>query len=131
MHCSERAPEDKDGDCSRLRDWLWWKCRKFFRSRSVKFTGSFADLVWRQLKDEIMTPTYKIMNGKIKVEDKDELKKRGVRSPNLADALNLTFYGDHELFDVHYNTLKNSALTPLDRYRKVWKKREEGSWKSR
>jgi hypothetical protein len=131
VHCSEKAPEDKDGECAKLRDWLWWKCRKLFRTRNVKFSGSFNDLVWRQLKDEIMTPTYKITNGKIKVEDKDELKKRGVRSPNLADALNLTFFGDYELFEVKYNTGKSINASAVDRYRKLWKKRDDVGWKAR
>ena len=42
---------------------------------------------------ELTTPTYRIeSNGRIKVESKDELKKRGVKSPNRADAWLLTFY---------------------------------------
>ena len=31
-------------------------------------------------------------------ESKDDMKKRGLKSPNLADALNLTFLGDAEIF---------------------------------
>ena len=35
---------------------------------------------------------YSIMsNGKFKVESKDEMKKRGMRSPDIADSLMLTF----------------------------------------
>jgi hypothetical protein len=130
VHCSESSPVDDDGECAKLRDWLWWKCRKFFRSRSVKFAGSFTDGVWGQLRDEIMAPTYKISNGKIKVEDKDEMKKRGVRSPNLADALNLTFYQDFDLFAVNYR-VGNAASKRRDSYHSVWKKKTSPSWKGR
>ena len=130
VHCSERAPEDDDGECAKLRDWLWWKCRKFFRTRNVKFAGAFASEVWGQLRDEIMEPTYKITNGKIKVEDKDEMKKRGLRSPNLADALNLTFFQDYEMFQVRYAT-DSKISVGRDRYRDIWKKKKVTSWKAR
>ena len=41
---------------------------------------------------ELTTPTYNILsNGLTKVEGKPELKARGVKSPNLADAWNNTF----------------------------------------
>jgi hypothetical protein len=77
-----------------------------------------------------MAPTYKISNGKIKVEDKDEMKKRGVRSPNLADALNLTFYQDFDLFAVNYR-VGNAASKRRDSYHSVWKKKTSPSWKGR
>jgi hypothetical protein len=130
VHCSESPPADDDGSCAKLRDWLWWKCRKFFRTRTVKFGGSFENGDWKQLKSEIMAPTYKIANGKIKVEDKDEMKKRGVRSPNLADALNLTFYQDYELFQSQYSNGMKSARK-RDGYHDVWKKKRSSGWKSR
>lgn len=128
--CSESAPEDDDGECSKLRDWLWWKCRKFFRTRNVKFAGKVEDAAWKQLSDEILAPTYKIANGKIKVEGKDEMKSRGLRSPNLADALNLTFFEDFELFNTKYS-VGNTAVSSRDAYLKKWKKQEVRSWKSR
>lgn len=128
--CSESAPEDDDGECSKLRDWLWWKCRKFFRTRNVKFAGKVEDAAWKQLSDEILAPTYKIANGKIKVEGKDEMKSRGLRSPNLADALNLTFFEDFELFNTKYS-VGNTAVSSRDAYLKKWKKQEVRSWKAR
>jgi hypothetical protein len=128
VHCSESAPQDEDGVCAKLRDWLWWKCRKFFRTRNVKFAGRPDHPAWKQLKDEILEPTYKIQNGQIKIEGKDEMKKRGLRSPNLADALNLTFHGDHDLFNVKY-TAPAGRFGKADAYRQKWKKEQERSWK--
>ena len=49
----------------------------------------------RALKGELVAPKYKLeSSGKIKVESKDDMKKRGVKSPNKADALCLTFAGN-------------------------------------
>ena len=77
VHCSESAPLDDDARCAKLRDWLWWKCRQYFRTRSVKFAGKPEEAAWKQLVDEVLSPTYKIQNGMIKAEGKDEMKKRG------------------------------------------------------
>ncbi len=123
VHCSERAPEDRDGECKTLRDWLWWKSRKFFRERQVVFEGRDKSLDWHQLRIELQEPTYKIVNGKVVAESKDEMKKRGLKSPNLADALNTTFYQDYDLFRESY--VKSEQL-PARR-----KKPPVRSWKSR
>ena len=41
---------------------------------------------------ELSLPSYRVLStGKVQVESKDEMKKRGARSPDLADALCLTF----------------------------------------
>ena len=46
------------------------------------------------LRAELLGPTYSFTsNGKIKVEGKSEMKRRGMRSPDIADALCLTFAG--------------------------------------
>lgn len=72
----------------RLRDELWFRARDWFAAANVvmpKDDGLIAELVG---------PKYGIASsGKIKVESKDEMKKRGVRSPDLADAFILTFAG--------------------------------------
>lgn len=45
-----------------------------------------------RLKRELTTVQYYLKNGKLKLEDKDQLKKRLGFSPDRADALSLTFY---------------------------------------
>lgn len=124
--CSERAPEDKDGACKSLRDWLWWKSRKFFRTRRVSFSGLPEDIAWKQLRSELLEPTYKIVNGKVIAESKEDMKKRGLRSPNLADALNTTFYQDYDLFRESYSRPVNDLIN-----KKREKKKLLRSWKSR
>lgn len=52
--------------------------------------GSIPDDV--QLCEELAAPEYVVkLNGKIVLESKDDMKKRGMSSPNRADALALTF----------------------------------------
>lgn len=122
---SEVAPKDKDAVCKTLRDWLWWKCRQYFRLRSVRFSGRASDDGFKQLLAELQSPTYKIQGGKIVAESKDDMKKRGVRSPNLADALNVTFFQDYETFRETY--IKQSELD--SRMKKS--KKMVRSWKTR
>lgn len=73
---------------NRLRDELWWRGRDFFADKQCMI----KDFALRdRLAAELSTPLYGYTPaGKIKVEGKDEMKKRGVPSPNLADAFNLT-----------------------------------------
>jgi phage terminase large subunit len=72
----------------RLRDELWWKTREWFETLAVTIPKDEA------LVSELVGPKYKLeSSGKIKIESKDDMKKRGVKSPNKADALCLTFAG--------------------------------------
>jgi hypothetical protein len=71
---------------NRLRDELWFKAREWFAARNVTMQAD------ESLIAELTLPSYKITSaGKIQVESKDELKKRGVTSPDLADSFCLTF----------------------------------------
>lgn len=72
----------------RMRDELWFKAREWFESRAVTMPRD------NELTAELVSPKYKIeSSGKIKVESKDDMKKRGIKSPNRADAFCLTFAG--------------------------------------
>lgn len=72
----------------RLRDELWLSVKDWLATKSVKLP---KDEVLRQ---ELVAPRYTFTStGKIVVESKDGMKKRGMRSPDLADALCLTFAG--------------------------------------
>jgi len=73
---------------NRLRDELWWRCREFFQDRQCAIKES---PLRNKLAAELSSPVYGYTPaGKTKVEGKDEMKKRGVPSPNLADALCMT-----------------------------------------
>ena len=70
----------------RLRDELFWNAREWFEGRDVKIPDDDT------LIQEITGIRYKYLStGKLKVESKDEMKRRGQRSPDVADAFVLTF----------------------------------------
>ena len=70
---------------NRLRDELWFKAREWLEGRDVTIVED------ESLAAELTLPSYRILsNGKIQVESKDDLKKRGVTSPDLADSFCLT-----------------------------------------
>jgi phage terminase large subunit len=70
----------------RLRDELWFKARDWFASKAVCIPNQ------DELIGDLTVPHYSVTSGgKLKVEDKTEIKKRLPRSPDLADAFCLTF----------------------------------------
>ena len=73
-------------NCMRLRDELWLKGREWFQAKGVSIPQDDA------LIAELTAPTYTFSStGKMVVESKADMKKRGLRSPDLADAFLLTF----------------------------------------
>lgn len=71
---------------NKLRDELWSKARAFFENRDCAIPQDDT------LISELTAPTFAFLSsGKIKVESKDEMKRRGQKSPDLADAFVLTF----------------------------------------
>ena len=85
------APNNKNGECKKLRDWLWWESRNFMRTRITTFP---EEQIWIELQEELSTPTFNYQNGAIVIESKDEMKNRGLPSPNMADAWNMTMLRD-------------------------------------
>lgn len=70
----------------RLRDELWFKARKWLEQKNCKLVDDEV------LIAELTLPRYSFTStGKLKVESKDELKKRFPQSPDVADAFCLTF----------------------------------------
>lgn len=70
-----------------------------YKNRRVEMWLKMAEWVKRggcipnipEMVPELTTPTYTFVNGKFVLEDKDLIKKRLGRSPDLADGLALTF----------------------------------------
>jgi len=99
---------------SRLRDELWFKGRTWFQDRNCKIPDD------RALIAELVAPTYTFTSsGKILVESKQDMKDRGVASPDLADAFLLTLAGG----------LDRRDPGELDRYRRK-RGRSANSWMS-
>ena len=72
-----------------LRSELWFKCKGWLEDRSCKLPKD------DQLLAELTSIRYSFTSsGKMKAESKDEMRKRGLGSPDLADALCLTMASD-------------------------------------
>ena len=70
----------------RSRDELWFRARKWLEKKHCHLVED------KQLVAELIVPKYTFTStGKIKVESKDEMRKRYPRSPDVADAFCLTF----------------------------------------
>jgi hypothetical protein len=70
----------------RLRDELWFKGRAWFAALNCQIPAD------EKLVSELTVPTYDFASdGRTIVESKKELRKRGVMSPNKADAFLNTF----------------------------------------
>lgn len=74
------------GQHARLRDEVWFRTRDWLRDGGCIPPD-------QKLVGELVAPTYSFdVSGKLKVEAKDETKKRLKRSPDRADALCLAVY---------------------------------------
>tara|TARA_B100000035_G_scaffold12149_1_gene10205 strand:+ start:446 stop:1852 length:1407 start_codon:yes stop_codon:yes gene_type:complete len=72
-----------------LRSELWFKAKGWFEDRACKLPKD------DQLLAELTGIRYSFTSsGKMKAESKDEMRKRGLASPDLADALCLTMASD-------------------------------------
>lgn len=96
---------------SRLRDQLWFAAREWFEEGSKSIPND-NDLI-----TELCLPSFEYQNGKVKVEDKKSIRKRGRKSPDIADAFCLTFA-------VNESTLSNNSKwswgKPIDYGSMAW-----------
>jgi hypothetical protein len=97
------SPSLKD-KYTRLRDELFWKAREWFEARDCKVPND------ETLISEITSIRYKYQStGKLKVESKDEMKRRGQRSPDVADSFVLTFAYEGATAMGHMSRWNNSG----------------------
>ena len=74
------------GRYARLRDELWVRCREWLETRSCRLPRD------DQLRDDLVAPRYAFLSdGRMQVESKNQMRSRGLASPDSADALIHTF----------------------------------------
>lgn len=97
----------------RLRDELWWKLREEFEKGIISIPNDPL------LMGDLNAPRYEEMAGKIKVETKKDMKRRGIDSPNRADALMMTeFYGPSVVRQIYVPLhKKNKAARPASNWK--------------
>jgi phage terminase large subunit len=77
------------GTYRNLRAELWGKAKAWLERRDCFLPND------ERLINELATVRYKFnSSGKMQVESKDEIRKRGLKSPDVADAFVLTFASD-------------------------------------
>lgn len=93
-----------DPSIFRLRDELFWKLREAFEQGTISIPDN------DELIGELTTLKYDTpeSTGKIKIESKRDMRTRGLRSPNKADALAMTFYFQDRAYKI---------LGKLDRFK--------------
>lgn len=111
----------------RLRDELWIRVR----DKCLLGMYSFPDTkrpqdvesLGQQLAAELASVRYDFnKHGGIKVESKKELKKRGIASPNIADALCLSEYFSNvstKVFRPRSSVHRNTNVYPISSYHRV------------
>lgn len=92
-----------------LRAELWFKCKAWLEGMDVKIPHD--DRLWA----ELAAPRYHFTSsGKIQVESKEAMKKRGINSPDRADAVCLSLA--NEMTTMAYGTSSSGAWNkPLRR----------------
>lgn len=72
-----------------LRSEIWWKFREALDPKSNQ---NIALPPLRRLRQELRAPRFSIVGGKIKVEGKEDIRKRIGRSTDAADAVLMAWY---------------------------------------
>lgn len=92
VNAGERPDNDPDERYANMRAQLWWACREALYRGEISL-NRLDEPTYNRLRSELTAPTYRFSSsGKVLVETKEEMKKRGVASPDLADAFNLWLY---------------------------------------
>lgn len=87
------AERMSDGQHYNRRAYMWSEMREWLRNGAVIPND-------QALKAELTALRYKFKGGEMLIESKDDAKKRGVKSPDMADSLAMTFA--HPSTDLHY-----------------------------
>ena len=92
VNAGESPDNDPEDRLSNMRAQLWWGARLALQAGEVSL-ARMDDAAYQRLRSELTAPTYKFTSsGKVQIESKDDLKKRGMPSPDLADAFNLALH---------------------------------------
>jgi hypothetical protein len=101
------APSSKKNYLN-LRAELWFAIKDWLTQRDCRLPHD------DELVAELAAPLYKYTStGKIKIESKDEMRKRGIKSPDKADALALTMASSAASFGGSTSFLGYNFKKPL------------------
>ncbi len=69
---------------------LYWRLREFFENGGISLAHLDEDVL-DELKSQLTAIKYKFTTGRLQIESKEDMKRRGFPSPDLADALMLSY----------------------------------------
>lgn len=84
-----------------LRDQLWQLLRNCLEQQLISLPDD------EDLLAQICSPLFDFPNGRLKIESKKDMKKRGLPSPNKADALCIALYLDKDYLALSKEVLDN------------------------
>jgi hypothetical protein len=92
VQSGESSPKRQGTKCARVRDYLWWQMRLWFASKAVRLYHPTSTNA-KRLQKELKVPSYQFTaSQKVEVESKKKIRARGLKSPDVADALAMTFW---------------------------------------
>lgn len=95
------SPEDKTRFLNARAEWFWTV------RRELEIGNLDLDPIDEDLASELASLKWKPQSGKIKIESKEEMKKRGLASPDYADAAAHTFAGQSEYLLKYQKAMEN------------------------
>lgn len=105
VNSARASPDETIGN---LRAYMWMRMRDW-----LKNGGSIPKN--KTLRDDLIGPEYYYTtSGKLMIEKKEDMKKRGIASPNYADALALTFSMNVPLKTELTSSKKNNFVIGCD-----------------
>jgi hypothetical protein len=119
-HSQSNSQEGKKEEIKNEMDQTTSRTEKFEENIKIlqektEISDNFADFTgWEQLLDV----RYKIADssGKIKIQSKEEMMKQGIDSPDIADALAMTFARPEGVYTRKVdNTIKQAQLDPYSK----------------
>ncbi len=91
-----------------VRAFMWGEMREWLKRSSIP--------VDHELKSELTSVRYGYRGGSLLLESKDDMKRRGVKSPNKADSLALTFADPRVPEDHMQHSIFNQQGIDLSRF---------------
>jgi len=99
INVAEKVQDDENTKYVNLRAKGYWKLRERFLAGDINLIDKgtiISDLTNMKYK-------FRSSDGALKIESKEDIKKRGLRSPDLADALMLAFLEEVEMIpEIHF-----------------------------
>jgi hypothetical protein len=99
------AERMQDGQCYNLRAFMWREMREWLKTASIPNDPD--------LRSDLTSLRYLFKGGELLLESKDDAKKRGVKSPDRADSLAMTFAKPTQKKTEH-RPVRQLAYTALD-----------------